>query len=104
MKTRHAVLSDISGRYPATFCDPPVPLKIGIREDILSFAADIAVSKNQTRKALRIWTRRSEYQAQLIAGSPRYGLTGQPEGPPVSEEQAIKACAILTDAAKEPDG
>ena len=75
-KRRNEVWQRVKAAFPV-FRDPdnPVPLKIGIREDL---AADIGAE--DARRILAIWCRRAEYQATLIAGAPRYDLTGVPVG------------------------
>ena len=89
-------LDELINRFPCTFLDPPVPLKIGIRQDILSCCRDIVPSRRRADKALRIWTERPEYQACLIAGAPRIGLIGTSDGPPVSEnEEAVAKSTLL---------
>jgi sRNA-binding protein len=75
-KRRNEVWQRAKAAFPV-FRDPdnPVPLKIGIRADL---AADIGAE--DARRILAIWCRRAEYQAALIAGAPRYDLTGVPVG------------------------
>jgi hypothetical protein len=73
---RNEVWQRVKAAFPV-FRDPdnPVPLKIGIRKDLAA-----GIGAEDARRILGIWCRRAEYQAALIAGAPRYDLTGVPVG------------------------
>lgn len=59
------------------FEDPsnPLPLRIGVSEDLSKF-----VGEEVTSDFLKLWTSRREYKLRLIRGKPRYTLQGEPDG------------------------
>lgn len=71
------------------FRDPaaPLPLKIGIFEDLAA-----VIGEDQARSFLRLWTSRHEYRARLAQGGARYDLNGEPAGeitPPAPGQPAL---------------
>jgi hypothetical protein len=73
---RNEVWQTVKAAFPVfRHPDNPVPLKIGIREDLAA-----GIGAKDARRILAMWCRRAEYQAALIAGAPRYDLTGVPVG------------------------
>jgi ProQ/FINO family len=82
-----ALLTDWQARWPGAFCDPPVPLKIGIDAEIRTALQQAAEGGDTTapswtliKGALGRWTRRPAYRAALAAAPYRIGLDGQPAG------------------------
>lgn len=64
----------------------PLPLKIGIREDLVA----IGYEPEAVQRFLRRWCSQPEYQAALVSGGSRYDLDGQVCGaiPPEHREIA----------------
>jgi hypothetical protein len=71
---------------PAVFCDPPVPLAIGIRLVLVELLAG-EVDAATIAVFLRRWTGRPAYWAALAAGEMRRDLDGQPAGEPTPEQR-----------------
>jgi ProP effector len=58
----------------------PVPLKIGIFEDLVPCAQDLSLSEAELREAIGTWCRGTRYWACLIEGASRVDLAGQEAG------------------------
>ena len=90
--TISSVLIGLRKRYPALFksrSQPKLPLKIGIKEELLQpgrldgiLPADMDEEERERiiSSAIRIYTQDPQYLSALAAGGPRYGLDGQPDG------------------------
>jgi ProP effector len=77
-----AVIKLLSEKFPAAFScvdRERRPLKIGIHLDILAALGD-AVTPDELRHALRIYTSNRFYRAQLQVGATRIDLAGAPTG------------------------
>ncbi|AWI62444.1 ProQ/FINO family protein [Sinorhizobium fredii] len=105
-KSPSALFRYLSERWPGAFdAKEPKPLKIGIREDIRSL--DSELPDEDLSRALRAYTRRDKYLAQLRAGATRVDLDGVAAGE-VTEADAATARAWLqarfgmADAAQSP--
>lgn len=69
--------------WPAAFAlDAPKPLKIGIKEDVVTDARarELDISRNQIIAALMVYTNRPEYRAAVAQGGQRVDLHGHPAG------------------------
>jgi sRNA-binding protein len=73
------VLARLRVIFPAVFRDPPVPLKTGVRREIVERLAG-EFTEAEIAGALRSWTRWHDYQRALIAGGPRFALDGSEAG------------------------
>lgn len=92
-KSLSALFRYLSERWPCTFnAKEPKPLKIGIHGDIR--ALDSELSDEDLNRALRAYTRRDKYLAQLRAGAARVDLNGGAAGE-VTEAEAATAKAWL---------
>ncbi|APG86402.1 RNA chaperone ProQ (plasmid) [Sinorhizobium americanum CCGM7] len=92
-KSPSALFRYLSERWPGTFdAKEPKPLKIGIRGDIR--ALDSELSDEDLNRALRAYTRRDKYLAQLRTGVTRVDLNGDAAGE-VTEADAATAKAWL---------
>ncbi len=82
----------LSAKWPEAF-NPgaPRPLKIGIHDDIRE--RDHELSDEDLSRALRAYTRTSQYLAALQAGAARIDLEGNPSGE-VSDDDAATAKAL----------
>lgn len=83
--------SIVMGLNLPPFRDPaaPLPLKIGIFEDLAA-----VIGEDQARSFLRLWTSRHEYRMRLAQGGSRYDLNGEPAGeiaPPAPGQPALTA-------------
>lgn len=70
------------------------PLAIGIDKAIFKICNDeqfAGASKNVVQKVLSRHTRRTIYQTNLVKGSKRYSLDGQPAGTITEDQQDIAA-------------
>ena len=96
----HAKLHEL---YPAVFTDgtvPPVPLKVGIRQDLLDAHRDL-FSQQLLSRFLATWSARPEYRAVLIEHADRYDLDGEPCGIVTAEHVAVgRAEAVNRDSEK----
>lgn len=96
----HAQLHEL---YPAVFTDgttPPVPLKVGIRQDLLD-AHHGLFSQQLLSRFLATWSGRPEYRAVLIEHADRYDLGGEPCGIVTAEHVALgRAAATKLDSEK----
>ena len=88
-RAAHA-LARFRALFPAVFCDPPVPLKIGVHEELIALTAG-EFMPDEIGAALRLWVRQPGYQKAVAAGGPRYGLDGSPAGAVADTEQAVAA-------------
>ncbi len=86
----HALTDRLREMYPAVFCEPRTPLKVGIYEDILAAHPDIDAMV--LSRVLRWWTCGINYQAALMWRMPRVGLDGVPCG--LVDDSVVKG-AIL---------
>lgn len=68
----------------------PVPLAIGIRDELTASFAD-EMTPAEIALALAFWVRRKAYQQQLAAGGQRFGLDGKPAGEVTAEQRALAA-------------
>lgn len=80
--------------FPACFDrSAPKPLKVGIGPELINLAggahpALTDLTDHQIRRALKVYTNASAYQQALVAGGPRYDLSGQPAGEVTPTHQA----------------
>lgn len=94
-QARFQALQWLADQFPEAFNTTECirPLKIGIMEDILSYAdqaASVEISKSKLREAIVVFTRRMDYLACLKAQEMRIDLQGQPTTA-VTIEEAEKA-------------
>ncbi|APR39581.1 ProQ/FinO family protein [Paraburkholderia sp. SOS3] len=78
----HAI-GKLQKRFPAAFPKKPapkLPLKIGILEDLLPHAQELALNEAEIREAIATWCRGSRYWASLTEGAARVNLNGEPAG------------------------
>lgn len=70
----------------------PKPLKIGIREDMIAYAAErgLELSIAQISAALMVYVNRAEYRSVVAQGGQRVDLHGQPAGE-VDEKAVVHA-------------
>lgn len=89
--------------FPVTFPKRPdakVALKIGIRDDVVAWAATQGVPEKMAVKALRAWCQGVRYATALsVAGAPRYDLSGSIAGE-VDINQAKAAKGMLNKIAR----
>ena len=70
----------LADRYPHLFADPanPVPLKIGIRGELI--ARPRIIGRNHISKFLRVWCSQPAYVAAREVATVRVGLAGETYG------------------------
>ena len=76
-------IAALQGRFPQAFPPnplPKVPLKIGIFDDLLAHAEELALGERELRAALKAWCASSQYRKCLLPGAPRRDLAGAPAG------------------------
>nr|WP_315593969.1 ProQ/FinO family protein [uncultured Cupriavidus sp.] len=86
-------IGKLQKRFPQAFPKnpaPKLPLKIGIFEDLLAHAKDLALTEDELRSAIRTWCRGARYWACLTIGNKRVDLAGQEAGL-VTEADARRA-------------
>jgi ProP effector len=101
-KSKHARLEAmawLAQKFPEAFNNNEKirPLKIGIMDDILVYAAEAqkdGISKTKLREAVVVFTRRLDYLACVKGREPRIDLSGKPASD-VSEEEADNAAAKI---------
>ncbi|GAB7525038.1 hypothetical protein PBS_40270 [Paraburkholderia sp. 2C] len=79
-------------RFPAAFPKKPapkLPLKIGILQDLLPHAQELALNEAEIREAIATWCRGSRYWACLTEGAARVDLNGEPAGQVSSRDTAF---------------
>lgn len=77
----HEVLTLLRGRWPEAFTSP-VPLAIGIVQEIRASLGNMPVSSEQLGRALYFWTHGLGYLATVAAGQRRRHLDGTDAGEP----------------------
>jgi ProP effector len=95
------VIAKIQKRFPHAFPrnpTPKVPLKVGIFEDLLKHAQELALSESELRDAIRTWCRGSRYWTCLVEGAVRVDLAGGEAGR-VSPADASRALKLKADRA-----
>jgi ProP effector len=86
------VIGKLQKRYPAAFPRnpaPKVPLKLGILDDILLHADQLALTEAEIRDALGTWCRGSRYWAALTEGAVRVDLSGAAVGQVTARDSAF---------------
>lgn len=76
-------IGKLQKRFPLAFPKnpaPKMPLKIGIFEDLLAHANELALTETELRDAIRTWCRGARYWACLTDGAQRLDLAGQEAG------------------------
>ena len=89
-------IGKLQKRFPKAFPknpSPKVPLKIGIFEDLLSHATELALSETELRAAIKIWCRGSRYWTAMVEGAVRVDLAGEVAGR-VSPEDGVRATKL----------
>ncbi|MFK4444740.1 ProP effector [Caballeronia udeis] len=89
-------IGKLQKRFPKAFPknpSPKVPLKIGIFEDLLSHATELALSETELRAAIKIWCRGSRYWTAMVEGAVRVDLAGEEAGR-VSPEDGVRATKL----------
>jgi len=89
-------IGKLQKRFPKAFPknpSPKVPLKIGIFEDLLAHATELALSETELRAAIKIWCRGSRYWTSMVEGAIRVDLSGE-EGGRVSPEDGVRATKL----------
>lgn len=86
LQRRDKTLRWLCSKYPLCFNKQnPVPLKIGVNEDIFAILPKY-ISRGVVRKALAHYTRLSRYLNALVSNSNRYNLNGEIVGT-ISEKE-----------------
>jgi ProP effector len=86
-------IGKLQKRFPVAFPKnpaPKVPLKVGIFEDLLVHIADLGLTNQELRDAIKIWCRGSRYWTCLAEGAARVDLAGNEAGR-VSPEDGARA-------------
>jgi ProP effector len=89
-------IGKLQKRFPKAFPknpSPKVPLKIGIFEDLLAHATELALTETELRAAIKIWCRGSRYWTSMVEGAIRVDLAGE-EGGRVSPEDGVRATKL----------
>jgi ProP effector len=89
-------IGKLQKRFPKAFPknpSPKVPLKIGIFEDLLAHATEMALSETELRAAIKIWCRGSRYWTAMVEGAIRVDLSGEEAGR-VSPEDGVRATKL----------
>src|SRR5471032_2920551 len=89
-------IGKLQKRFPKAFPknpSPKVPLKIGIFEDLLAHATELALTETELRAAIKIWCRGSRYWTSMVEGAIRVDLSGE-EGGRVSPEDGVRATKL----------
>ncbi len=89
-------IGKLQKRFPKAFPknpSPKVPLKIGIFEDLLAHATELALSETELRAAIKIWCRGSRYWTAMVEGAIRVDLSGEEAGR-VSPEDGVRATKL----------
>ncbi|WP_207002284.1 ProQ/FinO family protein [Trinickia mobilis] len=89
-------IGKLQKRFPDAFPKnpaPKVPLKVGIFDDLLIHATELALSDSELRDAIRIWCRGSRYWTCLVEGAVRVDLAGGAAGR-VSQAEAAGALKL----------
>jgi ProP effector len=89
-------IGKLQKRFPKAFPknpSPKVPLKIGIFEDLLAHATEMALSETELRAAIKIWCRGSRYWTAMVEGAIRVDLSGEETGR-VSPEDGVRATKL----------
>ncbi|WP_254074100.1 ProQ/FinO family protein [Burkholderia sp. S171] len=89
-------IGKLQKRFPKAFPKnpaPKVPLKIGIFEDLLAHATELALTETELRAAIKIWCRGSRYWTSMVEGAIRVDLSGE-EGGRVSPEDGVRATKL----------
>jgi len=89
-------IGKLQKRFPKAFPknpSPKVPLKIGIFEDLLAHAAELALSEIELRAAIKIWCRGSRCWTSLVEGAVRVDLSDLGAGR-VSREDGARALKL----------
>ncbi|WP_244851588.1 ProQ/FinO family protein [Caballeronia sp. SL2Y3] len=76
-------IGKLQKRFPNAFPKnpaPKVPLKVGILKDLLAEKADLSLSEQELKDAIKVWCRGNRYWSSLVEGAPRVDLAGQPTG------------------------
>jgi hypothetical protein len=84
------VVAALRVRCPKVFGDPPVPLKIGIGDDVIALLAG-TYGRKVTKRALSFWTKRNVYLEALARGGARYDLDGTIAG----EKRQLTAWSLV---------
>lgn len=87
----HAI-GRLQKRFPGAFPKgpaPKVPLKVGILEDVLAHADQLALSEAEIRGAISTWCRGSRYWACMTDGAARVDLTGAAAGQVTARDSAF---------------
>ncbi|MFC0698503.1 ProQ/FinO family protein [Paraburkholderia humisilvae] len=87
----HAI-GKLQKRFPAAFPKKPapkLPLKIGILEDLLPHAQELALSEAEVREAIATWCRGSRYWSCLTDGAARVDLNGAAAGQVTARDMAF---------------
>ncbi len=101
----HAI-GKLQKRFPAAFPKKPapkVPLKVGILEDLLPHAEQLALSAAEIREAIGTWCRGTRYWACLVEGAARVDLAGAAAGQVTKRDTAF-ARSVQRGAPRRPRG
>jgi len=86
-------IGKLQKRFPHAFPknpSPKVPLKVGIFEDLMAVAPELALSEAELREAIKTWCRGSRYWTSLVEDAVRVNLVGDEAGR-VSSVDAARA-------------
>jgi ProP effector len=89
-------IGKLQKKFPKAFPKnplPKVPLKIGIFEDLLAHATELALSETELRAAIKIWCRGSRYWTSMVEGAIRVDLSGEEAGRE-SPEDGVRATKL----------
>lgn len=92
-------IAKLQKRFPLAFPRKPapkVPLKIGIFEDLVKHAQELALSESELRDAIRTWCRGTRYWTCLVEGAARVDLAGAEAGH-VLPRDASRALKLKSD-------
>jgi ProP effector len=84
-------IGKLQKRFPKAFPKnpaPKVPLKVGIFEDLMHHASELALSEQELRSAIKVWCRGNRYWTCLVEGATRFDLMGVAAGGVTSADAA----------------
>lgn len=76
-------IARLQKRFPKAFPKnpaPKVPLKVGTFEDLRQHAAELSLTEEELREAIRTWCKGTRYWSCLVEGAKRVDLDGQEAG------------------------
>jgi sRNA-binding protein len=94
-----ATIDALRARFPSVFPWPPLPLAIGIREEVIAACPDL--EPPLIRRALAVWVHQPRYQSAIscLIGVARIRLDGS-LATPVTYDEAEFALGVVRDQRK----